>query len=252
MFINVAKNCCFIEETICFLNFNQLRRVEVSERLLVICIFICSGFAILPFLNLPTLETNTTFIASYGSYLSGTVAPMIALFAFWAVLKTINYQQEQIAQLSIDSQKQEIIRCLEKLEVQIKECLTNHNVPVRLEDEDEAEVSEYTLYQLMTMLFFSTMYTQRIKKPSYYKEKSRGKTDYMIFESVCMTTLYISRMADYIAAYRKLSDDKFVTGFYYDKYRELAKRLHNLEYLNSDKYEFWREKPETKPQLDLK
>tara|TARA_Y100000588_G_C14202326_1_gene903030 strand:+ start:313 stop:900 length:588 start_codon:yes stop_codon:yes gene_type:complete len=190
----------------------------------------------LPFLNLPTLETNTTFIASYGAYLSGTVAPIIALFAFLAVLKTLKYQQEQITQQSNNSQKQEITRCLEKLETQIKECLTNHDLMIKVEDRD------YTLFQLMTMPFFLTTYEQRIKKKSYYLEGQRTITDYMIYESIDTASLYVSRMSEYIAAYKKLSDDRFLPGFYYNKYGELAKRLHDLGYLHSDKYEFWRKK----------
>ena len=130
----------------------------MSKILVIFCVLSCSVLAILPFLNLPTLETNTTFIASYGAYLSGTVAPIIAMFAFLAVLKTLKYQQEQIAQLSNDSQKQEITRCLEKFETQIKECLANHDLPIKVKEWD------YTLFQLMTIPFFLTNYEQGIKK----------------------------------------------------------------------------------------
>ncbi|MDK9762649.1 hypothetical protein KI743_11600 [Vibrio sp. D420a] len=216
----------------------------MSKRLVIICVLSCSILAILPFLNLPTLETNTTFIASYGAYLSGTVAPLIALFAFWAVLKTLKYQQEQITQLSNDSQKQEITRCLEKLETQVKECLTNHDLTIKVEERD------YTLYQLMTMPYFVTTYEHGIKKNSYYLEGKRTTTDYMIYESICTASLYVTRMSEYIAAYKKLSDDKFVPGFYYNKYRELAKRLHYLGYLHSDKYEFWEKKLNNKFKSD--
>jgi len=208
----------------------------VSKRLIIICILSCSVLAILPFLNLPTLKTNTTFIASYGAYLAGTVAPLIALFAFCAVLKTLKYQQEQIEQLSIDNQKQEITRCLEKLETQIKECLTNHDITIKVEERD------YTLYQVMTMLYFVTTYGQGVKENSYYLEGKKTPMDYMIYESVCSASLYVTRMSEYIDAYKKLSDDKFVPGFYYNKYGELAERLHCLGYLHSDKYEFWEKK----------
>ncbi len=179
---------------------------------MIICILSCSVLAILPFLNLPTLKTNTTFIASYGAYLAGTVAPLIALFAFWAVLTTLKHQQEQIEKLSIDSQKQEITRCLEKLETQIKECLINHDLTIKVEDRD------YTLYQVMTMLYFGTTYRQAIKENSYYLESKNTSMDNMIFESICSASLYVTRMSEYIDAYKKLSDDKFVPGFYYNKY----------------------------------
>ena len=64
----------------------------------------------------------------------------------------------------------------------------------------------------------------------------------MVFDSIITASLYVTRISEYIAAYKKLSDDLFVPGFYYNKYGELAKRLHKLGYLDSDKFEFWEKK----------
>jgi hypothetical protein len=204
--------------------------------LLCICLLGCLLLVIAPFLDLPVLETNTTFIGSYGAYLSGTVGPFIALFAFFGILQTLKIQQDQIKQLSIDSKKQEIIRCLEKLEFLIEEKLSNHQIPI------EASGQSYSLYQVMTMIYFAKSYKQKLKCSEEYLQGTLDPYDLMIFESIGSAGLYMTRMSEYIKAYRKLSSENFVLSLYYNKYNPLAEKLHSLGYITQETYEFWENK----------
>jgi hypothetical protein len=182
------------------------------------------------------MPTNTTFISSYGAYLSGTVAPCIALFAYIGVLKAIRLQREQLEQLSEETKKQEIIRSLEKYDGLIKGALLNHNITI------EIKSHKYDLYQVMTMLYFETTYQQAVKSKNDYEEKKEVQNPFkeaMVFEAVGTASLYFQRMSEYIQEYKKISKDNLVVGFYYNKYQSLASRLYTLGYIESDAYDFW-------------
>ncbi|TPH18493.1 hypothetical protein [Litorilituus lipolyticus] len=211
----------------------------MSRIILSLCVLLCCILAIAPFLNIPVMPTNIAFISSYGAYLSGTVAPCIALFAYIGVLKAIRLQREQLEQLSEETKKQEIIRGLEKYDSLIKESLLNHSISI------EIEGHQYDLYQVMTMLYFETTYQQAVKFKNNYFEKKEVQNivkEAMVFEAVAAASLYFKRMSEYISEYKRISKDNLVVGFYYNKYQSLAIRLHTLGYIESDTYDFWEKK----------
>ncbi|WP_221181778.1 hypothetical protein [Vibrio ponticus] len=211
----------------------------MSLRLLLLCIILCAILAVLPFLNLPILPTNTAFISSYGAYLSWTVAPCIALFAYFGVLKMLKLQRLQLEQFAFDTKKKEIAEALEKLEALIKESLLNHKITILVEG------TSYNLYQVMTMLYFETSYQKAVKpKADSCTSVNEGRSfnEVMILESVGTASLYVTRMSEYIREYKKLSTDNLMVGFYYNKYQNLARRLHTLGYLESKAYNFWEQK----------
>jgi hypothetical protein len=207
----------------------------LPNKWLYFCLVGCFFLAIAPFLDLPVLATNTTFIASYGAYLSGTIAPLIALFAFVGILKTLNLQQKQIELLSIDNKRQELVRCIENVEILVIQELSNHEISIKVNDQ------EYSLFKIMTMLYFVTTYNQIIKPFEEYREEkpSFGSLEIMICESLASSALYITRMSAYLIAYQKLSKERYIPNFYYTKYNHLALRLYSLGYLKKEDFEFW-------------
>jgi hypothetical protein len=211
----------------------------LSIKLILSCVFCCCILAIAPFLNIPVIPTNTLFISSYGAYLSGTVAPCIALFAYIGVLNALKLQRQQLQQLSDETKKQEIVRCLEKYDGLIKESLLNHSISIDIEGH------KYDLYQVMTMLYFETTYQQAVKPKNHYVEKREIQNPFkeiMVFEAVGTASLYIVRVSEYIREYKKASKDNLVVGFYYNKYKNLASRLHTMGYIEPDAYDFWEKK----------
>lgn len=215
------------------------------------CMFVSMILAIIPFMGLPVLTTNTEFIGSYGAYLSGTVAPLIALFAFGGILQTLRFQQSQIQLqqkqidlMSVDVKKKEIALNLEKFEKAIKESLNNNTLEFQINDNG----GNYSLYQVMTMILFTEDYSKTIKHNDWYSGIDRdnseklSRNDCIIFEAVGSASIYVARMAEYIEAYKAISNDKFEIGYYYNKYDTLATRLYNLGFLESKKYSFWENK----------
>ncbi|MGF1719109.1 hypothetical protein L4D20_03585 [Vibrio kyushuensis] len=205
----------------------------MSKKWLAICIILSTFLALLPFLSLPIPSTNTGFISSYGAYLAGTLSPLISFFALIALLKTINSQQAQIKQFSVESQKNEIVRFIEKLDDRIEIVLSNHNVPI------EADGEKYSLFQVMTMTYFCTTYHQAVKKENEYLSGNLSSTELRVFESVGSANVCMIRIAEHIEAYKKLSNDKYLESFYFAKYKNLADRLHALDYLSKEKYQLW-------------
>tara|TARA_R110001583_G_C5462724_1_gene392094 strand:+ start:73 stop:555 length:483 start_codon:yes stop_codon:yes gene_type:complete len=155
------------------------------------------------------------------------------------VLNALKLQRHQLKQLSDETKKQEILRCLEKYDDLIKESLLNHSIIIKIEGH------EYDLYKVMTMLYFETTYQQAVKPKDYYvgnKEIQNPFKEGMTFEALGIASLYLLRMSEYIREYKKTSKDSLVVGFYYNKYQNLANRLHTMGYLESDAYTFWEKK----------
>ncbi|TEW50163.1 hypothetical protein [Psychromonas algicola] len=203
--------------------------------------------ALAPFLDsLDTPYIGSFILSPYLTYISVAVTPIIALYAYSGVKKSLELQDSELKIISNENKKQEIIRCLEKYEVLIKESLLNYKQTFITEQiNEDQECNEYDFYQVMTMLLFETVYEQTVKPKNYYVEKSSiPKTfkENMMFEAIVITSLHVSRVAEYIHEYKKISDDNLAVGFYYNKYRVLAKRLKILGYINQGTYCFWEEK----------
>jgi len=88
-------------------------------------ILIISAFSLLTFVTVLTpwvitfggaLPSNVNDWASFGSYVGGTLSPIIALMALIGLLYTINQQQKQIDHLSNQATKGDIFKVIDKLE----------------------------------------------------------------------------------------------------------------------------------------
>jgi len=195
----------------------------------VIWLFNAFGFQ---FIN-PSLESR----AQNGD-MFGPANSLFSGLAFAGLFYTILLQRKELKRLSEETQKQEIIRALEKYDDLIKESLLNHDFEIEFKERT------YNLYQVMTMLFFSVNYQKVVKSKAEYEQHSKMQNPYqaaMIFEAVGIASLYFCRMTDYIDRYKKISKDTIFVGVYYNKYLALADRLHALGYISSNTYSFWQE-----------
>lgn len=188
----------------------------------------------LPFLDVPVLSTNTTFIASYGAYLSGTIAPLISALAFVALLKTLSVQQEQLKQSNLESQKNSLQVVLNKSEENLEQGLMRHDITV------DFEGNKYRYRDLMLLEFFASIYKQYLPQKS---DKCEGENQWLKVmgqEIMGLSDLNLLRLAAIVKRYDKLSTDDTMYQYYSTKYTVLIDRLDVLGYLNENNLKFWK------------
>ncbi|MBB1481514.1 hypothetical protein H5186_18955 [Pseudoalteromonas sp. SG41-2] len=190
---------------------------------------------ILPFLGLPILSTNTKFIASYGAYLSGTIAPLISALAFVALLKTLSVQQEQLKQSSLESQRNSLQVVLNKWEENIDEGLNRHNISVTFNDE-----YQYKYRDLLLLEFFTSTYKDYLPLKT---DKCEGKNQWLSVkgqEIMGLADLNLLRLAATVKRYDKLCIENTMHNYYFAKYNVPIDRLDKLGYLNQENLDFWK------------
>lgn len=193
----------------------------------------------LDFLDITFLSPS--LLSSYVTYLSVAITPIIALYAYLGVVKSLKLHDAELKQIYIENQKQEIVRCLDKYEILIKESLLNHGHNFTTEISGQ----NYNLYQIMTGFLFETAYENHIKPYEYYSQKSEVPKTFeenIMFDAIATTSVYVVRISEYIKKYQSISDENFIVGFYYSKYAALTKRLFTLGYISQETYDFWEQK----------
>ncbi|EQB4356019.1 hypothetical protein ACYJ3L_000326 [Vibrio alginolyticus] len=190
---------------------------------------------ILPFLNLPVLSTDTTFIASYGAYLSGTIAPLISALAFLALLKTLYIQQEQLKQSNTESQKTSLQIVLSKLEEKLDQDLMRHDINFKFKDRD------YKFRDILSLEFFSVFYKSHLPKKSHDCESKNEWQAVMCKEMMQLADVNLLRLASIVKRYDRLCSENTMYQYYSSKYFVLISRLDSLGYLNEDNRKFWKQ-----------
>ncbi|MCY9805914.1 hypothetical protein OTK51_21040 [Vibrio scophthalmi] len=203
--------------------------------LIVLGILSLLVLSILPFLNIPVLETNTSFIGAYGSYLSGTAGPLISALAFVALLKTLHLQQKQLQQQSIDSEQRSLLIILEKTEADLDKCLNRHNITF------EFEGNNYGYSEILRLEFFGAFYENHVPKKD---EKAKGEKQWQTLmgqELMQSADLHLLRLAAVVRRYDILSGDNIMFLYYRGKYATLLDRLNQLGYLYDKNQRYWLE-----------
>ncbi|PSU36606.1 hypothetical protein CTM85_16515 [Photobacterium phosphoreum] len=200
--------------------------------LILFCIIVAGLLCILPFIGLPTLQTNTTFIASYGSYLAGTIAPFISFIALIALLKTIHVQQKQLVQSGLESQKNSLHFILNKLEEKLDNDLMRHEIEVGCDG------NKYSFSDLIQLEYFGVFYEKYIPKYNL-KTDSVDLFEVKKMEVLKVTDLNLLRLAEIVMSYDRLCEKATMKKYYSAKYHVLINRLDKLHYLNETNKKYW-------------
>ncbi|EMK3326035.1 hypothetical protein OC523_006510 [Vibrio vulnificus] len=189
---------------------------------------------IMPFWNVPVLTTNNEFIASYGSYLSGTLGPLISALAFIALLKTLYLQQEQLKQSALESQKNSLQIVLNKSEEHLDKGLLRHDISVNFEN------NKYEYRDLLLLEFFGALYEEYLPRKGLV---SKGQAEWVTImgqEIMQLADLNLLRLAAIVKRYDKLCAEDTMYQYYSAKYYVLIERLDSLGYLSEENQKFWK------------
>jgi len=90
-------------------------------------------------------STDQAVWGAFGDYFAGILNPVFALFAFIAVLYSLNLQIKQIGQIAVDKRAQEILEVIKDIDTRINQIMTSGNSEfdiVKIAQEAERKVSD--------------------------------------------------------------------------------------------------------------
>jgi hypothetical protein len=209
--------------------------VSFYRNLLLLGFFGSAILALLPFLKLPVIPTNTEFIASYGAYLAGTIGPFISAMAFIALLQTIRLQQKQVELQNIDAKKRDMLRVLDKSEMDLEECLAKHKLTFTFQD------VQYSYKDMLTLPFFEPFFKNNLPSKSDQATDSEEVDWKQIMGTELMQSadLQIIRLAIAVKNYDSLCEENPMYDYFQAKYLDLIKRLNVLGYLHVENQKYW-------------
>ncbi|MDD5393247.1 MAG: hypothetical protein PHE17_09530 [Thiothrix sp.] len=182
------------------------------------------------------LSTNTADWSSFGSYMGGILSPLVAGLALFSLIKTVNQQQDQIDVLHKQSEREDILKAIEKIELDFEKVLTNVPITYLI----GSETSTCSGLDMINDITFDS-YATALPDGDYLKKALQDnnklkKTDQNVtlHAALAIAAGHLNQIRLYTEAHNKISSTNAMYKYYQRKYRIPYGRLRELNYIKKE------------------
>jgi len=174
-----------------------------------------------------SISSDPTNWASFGSYVGGTLSPIIALMALIGLLYTIIQQQKQIENLGKLAAKEDLFRVIEKIENDFYKNLKRYPITLTI----NGEIHPYSAVDVLFDLSFLN-YKKVIKNADDLKEHIEKETiqfadpTMLVSDMFATATGHLNQLRTFVKSYDELSNNNALSLYYIGKYKIAFKRLY--------------------------
>ncbi len=175
------------------------------------------------------LSTSSNDWASFGSYIGGTLSPIISLMALIGLLHTINQQQKQINNLSTQATKEDLFKIIVKIEDDFFKNLNQYPIILNTENKSHSYSAESVLLDLSFLKSNEVIFNEDDFKKHMHKNGNVQLDDPAILSLGMFATAtgQLNQLRLLVTQYDSIANDNILTLYYKRKYKTAYSRLHS-------------------------